>query len=162
MEQVQRGNTNYFTAAKELPPLQFPFTSNYRSFGHPVSQKSSNCSPEFFHEHSSSIWESILWLLAKLKVLNTPVHHKISSRQALLGQKRDSLSICFSLTTLNIWPGNWTWIMSDLREHIPEVFTRPEKNLTLTKGTTAVAKTNIITNLRASETPPTLQFFFFN
>lgn len=116
---------------------------------------------QFFHEHSSSIWESILWLLAKMKVLNTPVHHKISSRQALLGQKRDSLSICFSLTTLNIWPGNWTRIMSDLREHIPEVFTRPEKNLTLTKGTTAVAKTNIITNLRASETPPTLQFFFF-
>lgn len=108
LEQVQRGNTNYFTAAKELPPLQFPFTSNYRSFCHPVSQKSSNCSPEFFHEHSSSIWESILWLLAKLKVLNTPVHHKISSRQALLGQKRDSLSICFSLTTLNIWPGNRT------------------------------------------------------
>lgn len=108
LEQVQRGNTNYFTAAKELPPLQFPFTSNYRSFCHPVSQKSSNCSPEFFHEHSSSIWESILWLLAKMKVLNTPVHHKISSRQALLGQKRDSLSICFSLTTLNIWPGNRT------------------------------------------------------
>lgn len=51
--------------------------------------------------------------------------------------------------------------MSDLREHIPEVFTRPEKNLTLTKGTAAVVKTNIITNLRASETPPTLQFFFF-
>lgn len=82
-----------------------------------VSHKSSNCCPEFFlilpkicgraHCRVSHFGCLLNWREA----LSITAHNKTSSRQALLGEKRDPCSIFFLRQCSGTpGPGNWTWI----------------------------------------------------
>ena len=127
-----------------------------------VSQKSSNCCPEFFlilpkiHGRAHCRVSHFSCLLNWREVSSITAHNKTSYRHALLGQKRDSCSV-FSLRQCSgtPGPGNWTWIA--LCQIWENIFLKCLCGLSKVVASVILIIGNIITNLLASETPPAFQ-----